>query len=503
MPEEFRDGNYGYGPPTSPADRDVTDTQLTDLTDVPDTSYGGPEGFYQSVGAPDSGSSSSIPQDDIRYRQEHEPYNYQPDGDQFVYITKAHLYEIHPLTSELIKRHELTPLKIKLDTAKGCVYTQFMTDINGKILGDYILLKTEEDEPPESTPFELNDGDGTDSGGAEGFYNVLLFKFENGQILRNLYDSDKEPDPRSVKLYGGVAGHRGPLIWSCGYNSLHNVGLGQGLIYRDYTLATDRKNLRTLKEADHSGQSSPFSTDARINIATSGDHITIRGNSYDTNWVASENSGIGYSQTTIGVVQDGVVNSLTNLSVASCLTNFTTTNIPCTVQELSTTDVVTSSGTKTYTVRQLATETLEQQLNAWHGGSSLELAYHNVTNTTGSDVWVLGVVGSQPSTPPSNVTFINGANTYTGVKSLSASSVTFYQAHASATKFLEADAEDNMNATNGVLTSGSTAKVFTTSSADQRKFTVTTTSDSHGTSINLLKSSSTSGSDVVSVLRAP
>lgn len=501
MPEEFIDGNYGYGPRTTPADRDVTDANLTGLNDVPDTSYGGPEGFYHSVGSPESGTSSSIPQDDIRYRQEHEPYNYEPDGDQYVYITKAHLYEIHPLTSELIKRHELTPLKIKLDTPKGCVYTQFMTDINGKILGDYILLKTEEDEPPESTPFELNDGEGTDSGGAEGFYNVLLFKFENGQILRNLYDSDKEPDPRSVKLYGGVAGHRGPLIWSCGYNSLHNVGLGQGLIYRDYTLATDRKNLRTLKEADHSGQSSPFSTDARINIATSGDHITIRGNSYDKNWVASANGGIGYSETSIGVVQDGVVNSLTDLSVASCLTNFTTTNIACTVQSLSTTDVVTSSGTKTYTVRQLATETLEQQANAWHSGGDLTLAYHEVpTTVANTNVWVLGIHGSQPATAPANVTFIEGASNYTGVKSLSASSVTFYQAHGSATKFLEADSSDSADATNGVLTSGSTAKVFTTTSSDAKKFIVTTSSD---TSVNLLKSATTTGSDVVNVLRAP
>ena len=494
MPEEFRDGNYGYGPPTSPADRDVTDTQLTDLTDVPDTSYGGPEGFYQSVGAPDSGSSSSIPQDDIRYRQEHEPYNYQPDGDQFVYITKAHLYEIHPLSGSLIKRHELTPLKIKLDTAKGCVYTQFKTTDQGAIEEDYELLKTEEDDPPSSIPFSLPDGD--NNAGTGGTYTVLLFKFENGQILRNLYDSDKEPDPRSVKLYGGVAGHRGPLIWSSGYNRLKNVGTGDGKIYKDYTVASDSKNLRTLKEADYSSAASGFATSPRINIATSGDHVEIRGNSFDQKWLTSAGSELA-------VIQDGLVNSVATLNVASCLTNFTTTNIPCTVQELSTTDVVTSSGTKTYTVRQLATETLEQQLNAWHSGSPLELAYHNVTNTTGSDVWVLGVVGSQPATPPSNVTFINGANTYTGVKSLSASSVTFYQAHASATKFLEADAEDNMNATNGVLTSGSTAKVFTTSSADQRKFTVTTTSDSHGTSINLLKSSSTSGSDVVSVLRAP
>lgn len=499
MSEEFIDGNYGYGPRTTPADRDVTDANLTGLNDVPDTSYGGPEGFYHSVGSPESGTASSIPQDDIRYRQEHEPYNYEPDGDQYVYITKAHLYEIHPQSGSLIQRYELTPLKIKLDTPKGCVYTQFKTTDQGAIEGEYELLKTEQDDPPASIPFALPDGD--NNAGTGGNYTVLLFKFENGKILRNLYDSDKEPDPRSVKLYGGVAGHRGPLIWSSGYNRLKNVGSGDGKIYKDYTVASDSKNLRTLKEADHSGQSSPFSTDARINIATSGDHITIRGNSYDKNWVASANGGIGYSETSIGVVQDGVVNSLTDLSVASCLTNFSTTNIACTVtQSLSTTDVVTSSGTKTYTVRQLATETLEQQANAWHSGAELELAYHEVTNTTGSDVWVLGVVGSQPSSAPSNVTFINGANTYTGVKSLSASSVTFYQAHGSATKFLEADSSDSADATNGVLTSGSTAMVFTTTSSDAKKFIVTTSSD---TSVNLLKSATTTGSDVVNVLRAP
>ena len=112
---DFKDGNIGaFETPIDPADRSITDSSLSNLSEQPPPSFDS-EGFYDN---PSPSSISSTPQDDIRYRQEHEPYNYQPDGDQFVYITKAHLYEIHPLTLGLIKRHELTPLKIKLDTKK-------------------------------------------------------------------------------------------------------------------------------------------------------------------------------------------------------------------------------------------------------------------------------------------------------------------------------------------------------------------------------------------------
>ena len=536
MSEDFKDGNYGFGSPSTPADKDITDASLSKLSPVETTAYGSDVGFYDTSHAPPSGSAQAIPQSDISYRQEHEPYNYQPDGDQFVYITKAHLYEIHPLTSELIKRHELTPLKIKLDTPKGCVYTQFMTDRNGKILGDYILLKTEEEEPPESTPFELNDGDGIDSGGAEGFYNVLLFKFANGQILRNHYSTDDEgaADPRSVQHYGGVEGHRGPLIWSCGYNSLHNVGLGQGLIYRDYTLATDRKNLRSLKEADYSGQSSPFSTDAQINIATSGDHITIRGNSLNQEWTTTAASGVsGYTNSRIAVVQDGLIKEKTNLEVvevATATSSGTTVNtvdsaptINTTVDTLTTTEITPPSGTgmsldtKTYTVRELSTETLEQQAGAWKGGANLNLVYHEVENTSGTNVWVIGVA-STPADTSVTLTAIVGASNYVGVKNLSASSVSLYKSHASGNhKYLES--ADSDAATNNVYvssatttrtfitTTGTPIHVYSESGSTTSKFLKTTLTD--GTSKTLVTAVNTTASTVqtidgsAKVLKAP
>ena len=46
MPEEFRDGNYGFGNPTTPADKDVTDSQLSNLSSVEETAYGSDVGFY-------------------------------------------------------------------------------------------------------------------------------------------------------------------------------------------------------------------------------------------------------------------------------------------------------------------------------------------------------------------------------------------------------------------------------------------------------------------------
>ena len=398
MPEEFRDGNYGFGNPTTPADKDVTEAQLNNISSVEETAYGSDVGFYDTNYVPPSGSSQSIPQDDVRYRQEHEPYNYQPDGDQFVYITKAHLHEIHPLTLGLIKRHELTPLKIKLDSAKGCVYTQFKTTDQGKIEGEYELLKTDEDDPPDSVPFALPDGN--NNAGTGGTYNVLLFKFANGEIIRNHYSTDEEGavDPRSVKHYGGVEGHRGPLFWSCGYNRIKNVGTGDGKIFKDYTISSDSKNLRTLKEADYSDQSTPFSTDPQINIETSGDEITVRGNSLNEEWTTTAASGVsGYSNSRIAVVQDGLIKEKTNLEVVEVSESTgsgTTVNTvssvsktDTTVDTLQTTEITPPSGsgmslnTKTYTVRELSTESLSQQANAWQGGSTIDTTVDTLQTT--------------------------------------------------------------------------------------------------------------------------
>jgi hypothetical protein len=393
MSEQFKDGNIGaFGNPISPADRDVTDASLSNLSAV--GQQGAADSGAYSSNHP-SGMVGAAPQDEIRYRQEHEPYNYQPDGDQFVYITKAYLYEIHPLTTELIKKHELSPLKIKLDTKKGCVYSQFMTDQQGKLLDDYILLKTEEDDPPESTPFELLDGDGTEDTEKYGIYNVLLFKFADGVILRNNYDSDKD-DPRSVRDHGGIEGHRGPLIWSCGYNTLHNAGLGQGLIYRDYTKSDDKKNLRSLLEASYSNQSAPFENNSQVKISTSGDHIIIRGNSKDIDW--KTNAASGYTPASLGVVQDGLVRSLPNLDVVNVATatgSGTTVNtvtsspsITSTPEALSVSSITPPSGsglaldTYEYTPTAVSTEALSQVSGSVSGGTGIDLQSVSVTSSS-------------------------------------------------------------------------------------------------------------------------
>ena len=532
MPEEFRDGNYGFGNPTTPADKDVTEAQLNNISSVEETAYGSDVGFYDTNYVPPSGSSQSIPQDDVRYRQEHEPYNYQPDGDQFVYITKAHLHEIHPLTLGLIKRHELTPLKIKLDSAKGCVYTQFKTTDQGKIEGEYELLKTDEDDPPDSVPFALPDGN--NNAGTGGTYNVLLFKFANGEIIRNHYSTDEEGavDPRSVKHYGGVEGHRGPLFWSCGYNRIKNVGTGDGKIFKDYTIASDSKNLRTLKEADYSDQSTPFSTDPQINIETSGDEITVRGNSLNEEWTTTAASGVsGYSNSRIAVVQDGLIKEKTNLEVVevsestgsgttvntvssvsktdTTVDTLQTTQItppsgsgmslntktytvrelsteslsqqanawqggsttPAVVETLQTTEITPPSGsgmsldTKTYTVRQLSTESLSQQAGAWQGGSSTQsggLNLYEVNTTAGATIWVMGKASTGGS-PPTFPSFITGASTYTGVTGLSESNVTLYKAHSSGNhKYLESS-ESDTTTNNVYFTDATTARTFITS----------------------------------------
>ena len=399
MPEQFTDGNIGaFGSPVSPADRDVTDASLSNLSAV--GQQGAADSGAYSSNHP-SGMVGATPQDEIRYRQEHEPYNYQPDGDQFVYITKAYLYEIHPLLNEeeskLIKKHELSPLKIKLDTKKGCVYTQFMVDQQGKVIGEYNLLKTEEDEPPDSTPFQLLNEDGDDEPDKYGIYNVLIFKFADGVILRNNYDSDKD-DPRSVRGHGGIEGHRGPLIWSRGYNTINNLGIGGGMIYEGYNLTEDKINLRTLM-----GQ-------GQISVATAGDQINIRGNSNNKTWKAIAASGvIDYNnpaasgttanEKTLATFADGLLtgtpSNLEVVNVAKATGSGTTVNtvtsspsITSTPEALSVSSITPPSGsglildTKEYTPTTVTTEALSQVSGSVSGGTDIDLQSVSVTSSS-------------------------------------------------------------------------------------------------------------------------
>jgi len=387
MPEQFTDGNIGaFGTPISPADREVTEASLNKIPDV------GLQGYTDS-GAYSSNYPSGMvgytPQDEIRYRQEHEPYNYQPDDDQFVYITKAYLYEIHPLLnaeeSKLIKKHELSPLKIKLDTKKGCVYTQFMVNQQGKVIGEYNLLKTEEDEPPDSTPFQLLNADGDDEPDKYGIYNVLIFKFADGVILRNNYDSDKD-DPRSVRGHGGIEGHRGPLIWSRGYNTINNLGTGEG-IYGGYDLTEDKINLRCLR--GH----------GQISVTDGGDQINIRGNSNNKTWQAVPDDNVSYSNTTLATFADGLLtgtpSNLKVVEVAQSTGSGTTVNtvtsspsITSTPEALSVSSITPPSGsglaldTYEYTPTAVSTEALSQVSGSVSGGTDIDLQSVSVTSSS-------------------------------------------------------------------------------------------------------------------------
>ena len=221
----------------------------------------------------------------------------------------------------------------------------------------------------------------------------------------------------------------------------------------------------------------------QINIETSGDEITIRGNSYLRHWQAVADTGVSYADTTLAAIQDGLVQGIPNnlkvVDVPTAASGSTTVNsvdsaptINTTVETLTTTQITPPSGTgmslntKTYTVRELSTETLEQQAGAWKGGAASQSAglnLYEVYDTTGSNaIWVMG----KPSTggsPPAFPTFITGASTYTGVKSLSSASVELYKAHSSGNHKYLGSSESDTTTNNIYVSSATTARTFITS----------------------------------------
>ena len=137
-----------------------------------------------------------------------------------------------------------------------------------------------------------------------------------------------------------LRGHRGPLWWVNGYNSLRNIGGGKN-VYKEYIQASDFKDLRTIKDiggscenkvqigTDSNGNpvtlGNPFCGSARIRVHYDGEFqadgitpnpnfdkanansIVVRGNNFNNQWYVGAKRA--------AVVEDGLVNDMVNLPV--------------------------------------------------------------------------------------------------------------------------------------------------------------------------------------------
>jgi hypothetical protein len=351
-----------------------------------------------------------IPHVDVAPRQEHEPYRYEPDGDGQVCVTKAHLYEVHPKTGS-ITIHELD--KTIISVSSNCVvYTKFKTDPHGAIDPPEYTLHTAKDLPP-STSHILKDEDGQ---GINGEYNTPIFYIKDGELDRDHW-SDSEDNPREVKLYGGLRGHRGPLWWVKGYDSLRNIGGGKN-VYKEYIRAADFKDLRTIKDIGGSCENKlqtgtdgdgnpvtlpdPFCGSARIRVHYDGElkadgitptpnfdkananSIVVRGNNFNNQWyVGAKRSA---------VVEDGLVNDMVNLPVETLVkkqlspitvvTGYSSASSSVTAAAYPTSsdkvDVLTASGTP---VSAAPPHAESDRAAAWSGGSTGN-AYTGGTTTS-------------------------------------------------------------------------------------------------------------------------
>ena len=362
--------------------------------------------------------SERIANEEYHYREEHEPYRLEPDGDKIVCISTAFLYELHPQTAE-VKRHPLTPLHIKVN--RNCVvYATFKTDDHGRVKAEdgvdaYTLTVSEDDvvDLPDPTHFELPDGEG--GAGVDGEYNVAICYIKNYNFLKLQVS---EPT-REAKLAGGLEGQRGPMWWVSGYDALRNIGGGNGKIYKDYKRNADFKDLRTLAEKgldrNCSGDKN-ISGVPQIKVTQAADTIEIGGNGFSTSWKVGDMK--------MAIVEDGLVRCLEDLQV----------------QELEQVEVITAQTASTTNVSVAACPApAAQKGTAWSGGTTNDKMIQGtprtnmwadgisntlpwvqicISSTTsgGADTcyWVIGQEDSD-GTAPTNVTVIDGATTVVGV----------------------------------------------------------------------------------------
>ena len=389
-------------------------TRVSDYTPSPQVEQGNSE-FYQARPFSDQ-RGERIAGEFIPFREEHEPYNLQEE-DKIVCISKAHLYEIHPLASS-VKRYPLTPLQIEVE-AECVVYAQFKTDDHGHIKTEepenegeeapspYILMVEEGKEVPPSTNFTLPDGVG--GSGVEGEYNIPICYIEDFKFQKHQFDSDQ--DGREAQVMGALEGQRGPMFWVHGYDALKNLGGGEN-VYKDYTEGDDFKNLRTLKSK---GQTENCSGDnrvsgvAQINVTTTGDTIEIFGN--------RKNETIKVGDKYVGIVEDGLVRCFGDLPVetltlttvpAATTTGVSVASCPTESQKITT---ALSGGEENPNMIQGTPHT-----KMWADGARTTLSYVNINTTEGS-YWVLGGTAGSGSSAPASVEVIHNPTQVTGVTS--------------------------------------------------------------------------------------
>lgn len=269
-----------------------------------------------------------------QYRQEHEPYRYDQNGDGQVCISAANIYEIHPKNEDepSVKIHPLKPLIIGAPRS-GVVYGHFETDNQGRIKSTFDGVYTLEagKDLPKTIYFRLPNED--DAGGQEGDYYIPICYFKDGKMDRHQFTGGRE-----ARLMGSLMGIRGPLIWNTGYNKLKNIGDGKN-VYRDHVLPADYKELRTIRgrrtlsntgsdtESDDYEDPAVFCNDARIKVKYAGEgeagfnksaasEIVVTGNGYDKEWKCERTNiptGETGSSTRIAIIEDGLVNSVKDI----------------------------------------------------------------------------------------------------------------------------------------------------------------------------------------------
>ena len=418
------------------ADKSVTDPELTTPKKVgvapKPPMLEGQDDFHQA-GPYVPPPSPEISHDEFGFRDEHTPYRFEPDTDMVVCITKAFLYEIHPLEDGTsVKKHPLKnpdnkDLPLTIQVTDNClVYSEYETDDHGRVIdadqdGIFYALKLEDagedggqvDIPP-STHFTLPNGQGQE--GQNGKYKIPLFWIVDRKLYRTQWDNEVE-DPRTTLLRGSLEGHRGPLWWVAGYNALANLG-GGAKVYAQYNLGADQKQLRSLKEKGQTEDSTnKISGRAQVQVEESanGNEIDIYGNRFNKHWKIGDKG--------VAIVEDGLVRCFQNLS---CV-NVSTITLATTQVYTSTTSVVKCS-----TTGNIDTDVWKggdrndnmvqgtPHATMWAGGSSVSIGYVQVSTVGGGTAWCLGVAasGSYSSSAPTAHSFIDGADTVTGVTSV-------------------------------------------------------------------------------------
>lgn len=330
---------------------------------------------------------------DEHFRQEHEPYRFNNNGDMQVCISSANIYEINPKNAS-VKIHELSPLIIEC-TRDCVVYGNFQTDNQGRISSNYILGVAA--ALPDTTHFELPNEDDPQASshtgyGSGGDYYIPICWIVDGKIEARQFDASK--DGRQARLMGSVMGQRGPLIWNTGYNKLKNIGGGKN-VYRNYIVGDDHKELRTIKDKGGSCSDNslgdPFCGSARVRVHYDGefqadgvtpnpnfdkanaDSIIVRGNNYNNQWYVGAKRA--------AVVEDGLVNDMVNLPVetldkkqldtvtvvtgySSSSSNVTAAAYPTASDKVN---VLTASGTP---VSAAPPHAESDRAAAWSGGST-------------------------------------------------------------------------------------------------------------------------------------